>query len=47
MMAINKKDFVKATSHCEITVKEVLKMLSELQGLRQNILPEAGAKQVA
>ena len=47
MMAINKEDFVKATSYCDVTPTEALKMLSELQGLPQNVLPEAGTKQVA
>ncbi len=47
MMAINKEDFVKATPHCDVTPIEALKMLSELQGLPKNAVPEAGTEQVA
>jgi transcriptional regulator with XRE-family HTH domain len=39
-MKINKKDFVKAKVHVQITPGEALKMIRELQGLTQADLAE-------
>jgi transcriptional regulator with XRE-family HTH domain len=37
-MATNKKDFVRATTHCAVTPGESIKILRQLQGLSQNDL---------
>jgi hypothetical protein len=46
-MSINKKDFVKARVHVSLTPGETLKMLRELQGLRQSNISalESNARQ--